>query len=568
MKNKIRSRAVASTRNTIVIGKAITAGVLVLATAALQPLIPFAAPAQAQAPAVQIEVVPNAIALASEREANVLVIARNPSKDALRKVRLSYFTAAGVSVFIQPPAADVLSPYGALTWNLLLSQEKEEPAAGTVHLRLDYLWARDHAEAVPCVAHGALEITPRRPETAEEVVAVTPTMAEGTLMENRPATIYLKIENKSDVPLKLTNVLTLGPDGVSLTVQDSPTGEILEPTEIRVVKVTADVSGSVWSGKHLLLFDLAFERTKEGRVMRTNRVITHEVTIGVLGESGLLKLLGLTAVGVPSFLFLPGLLIVMTVRLLHRRVAPPAEGSPLEGLLQDLQDRTKPEFWFVVITISLPVTLLYPVVTRMLGSPRNPIRGYALSDVMWIWGGSIVLGCFAYFSIVGLTELIRNARRRKQQREEEKRIPASGDDPIEILRKLHRQGLRVWLARVAATVQGKVLKYVFLLQPRADGQETIWIGPRILVRWKPGAEPELKELVSRHLTAEGNAAELADLLVQAKAKGPDVVQIDWEPKGALSGPYPARVEDITNVKEDGSHIGSSSIVDIGALLST
>jgi hypothetical protein len=542
--------------------------VLALTISVLLPLVFIVSPAQAQAPALQIEVVPNTVELASEGEASVLVIARNPSSDTLREVQLSYFTSSGASVTVEPPSSDVISPYGALTWNLLLSQGDEGPTEGTLYLRIDYAWAQSQGGTVPCVAYSSLEITTRELEPAENVVAVTTQAAAGTLMEDRPVTLYLNIENKLDVPLTITRVISQATEGIDLHLPASPEGDVLAPGEVRAVEVTVDVTGSVWSGKHLLLFELAFNWERLGQPMTTNVVITHEVEVGVLGEAGILGALGLAAVGVPAFLILPGFLILMTVKLLQGRVATPAADSPLAGFLQDIQDRTKPEFYFVAITLSLPVTLLYPVVTRVLGSPRNLIRGYALSDVIAVWIGSILLGVLAYFSIVGLTELIRGARRREQEREEARRTPAEGDDPITILCKLHEQGLGVWRDRVAVNVQGQEVKYAFLAQLKAEGKEKIWVVPPILIKWKSGAEQGLREQVVAQLTQDGNAQDLARLLEEASKLGSDVVQIDWVVKGPLNGPYLAQVEDITGVEASGSSITPNVIADIKALSST
>ena len=202
MNNQTRPGAAPRPRH--IIRTALTATVLSLVISILLPLSPFVSPARAQAPVLQIEVVPNTVELSPEGEVSVLVIARNPSADTLREVQLSHFTSSGASVTVEPPSSDVLSPYGALTWNLLLSQGDEGPAEGTLYLHIDYAWSRSQGGTVPCVAHSSLEITTREPVAAEEVVEVTASAAAGTLMEHRPVTVYLTVENKSDVPLTFT----------------------------------------------------------------------------------------------------------------------------------------------------------------------------------------------------------------------------------------------------------------------------------------------------------------------------------------------------------------------------
>lgn len=515
----------------------IVATLLTLVIVMVLVLMSLTVPAWAGVPEVQLEVIPTSVELPSQGGVEVLIVARNPTTDVLRDVRLSYFTDAEVDVTVEALASTVLVPYGALAWTLQLSQAGDGPVTGTVHLRVDYIWqGKEEAGAVPCVALGSLEVTAREPEAAEEVADVQAKTALASLMEHRPGIVYVVVKNKSDVPIQVTDILTRGPEGVTFTLSDRVAGVTLAPAEAHAFPVKVEATRTAPLGKHLLLFEIAFKWEKAGRASTGNAIATHEVEVGILGESGILTALGLATVGVPSFLVLPGFLMVMTVGLLWRLFGTEREFP--------LRDRTKSEFWFVAITLSLLTTLMYPVVTGWLGDSRDFLKGYGLSDVVSVWFASIILAAAAYFLVAGLFNLGTSIAGWYRSREAWQRTPSPKDTPITVLRKLGKQNLGVSLDRVDVKVEGE-LQRAYLLQPRVEGHEKIWVGPNIVVVWLVGADPKLRQKVEEQLGPQGSPATLARLLEEGRRR--DALRVTWKRMARLTGPYEAKRADVQQV---------------------
>src|SRR5262249_30879588 len=83
----------------------------------------------------------------------------------------------------------------------------------------------------------------------------------------------------------------------------------IDPLRTEIVRFTVSARGRVKPGKQLLIFNVKLETDRGKR----DFLVTREVTVGVLGESDVLKLLG-----VPSLLLLPGFLFMSSYLLLWR----------------------------------------------------------------------------------------------------------------------------------------------------------------------------------------------------------------------------------------------------------
>lgn len=515
--------------------------VLTLATAIILALLGLTATAWAAVPEVEVELVPTSVKLPSEGDVEVLVVARNPVTHTLRDVRLSSFTDAGVNVTVEAPASNVLVPYGALAWTLRLSQADEGPVGGTVHVRIDYLWvAEDQGRDVPGVVHDSLEVTARQPEPAEEVAQVRVETAVTSLMQHRPAMVCLVVTNVSDLPLQVTEISARGPEFVTFAELEPTAGVTLAPREARAFPFEVGATGTVRPGKHLLMYEVAYQWRKAGSMRTGTAIATHEVQVGVLGESEIL-----TVLGVPSFLVLPGFLTVMTVGLLWRFRAPGSREFPLKA--------KEAEFWVVAITLSLFAALIYPVVTGWRGEPRSYLEGYGLGDVMQVWFGSVLLGTVGY--LAAATGL--NLRGRVARLYWARRRPSPADSPVIVLRKLHRQGLGVTLPQVTVEVEGAVQQAFVLEQAKAD-RETMWVGPSMVVNWAPGADNELRKKVHDQLAAargtswlgrllrrNKGTAGLANLLEDGEKEG--ALRVMWKRTGRLEAPYEVKRKDVQQI---------------------
>lgn len=507
---------------------------LLAALSALILLILLLVPitALAQMPEVEVQVIPDKIELRAKGQGEVLIVVRNPFTTALNNVKLSSFTDAGVEISIETEDTREIKPNGTMAWRGQLSQRQNEPVAGTVHFRLDYTWpGNDKIKNVSQVALGSLAVAARQPETAEQVAEVRLEAAQAAIMERRPGLIYLIVTNTTDVPIQVTHISQSGPAFVTFGPPDLGNGVSLGARQVRAFPIKVEATGAVQPGKHLLLFEVALAWEKTGRAWTGSLAATHEVEIGVLGESEIL-----TAIGVPSFLILPGFLMVMTWGLLWRLLPAKATDFPLKA--------ATPEFWFVAITLSLLTAIVYPFATIILGAPRNYLDGYTLGDIISIWFASIILAGVIYLLGAGGYNLWRHLRLWQERR----RIPSSKDTPITVLKKLHQQNLGLELKRVEFTMQGENQR-AFLLENHDESQTRLWIGPAIIVEWLEGASPALQQKVEQQLNPKGSAARLAELLQEGQKLG--ALRVRWKPMGRITGPYEANNTDILKFLDPG-----------------
>lgn len=491
---------------------------LILLVATLLTLPVSTAAASTQPPDLEIEVTPGSVEIPGEGDVEVLVVAQNTGGSELKEVRLSWFSDAAVDVAIEPPSSHVLVAYGALTWILRVSRA-EGPVAGRLHLRIDYIWEGEAgANPSPRVAVGSLAVAPRRPEPLRRVAEIGLETALTSLNQHRPGTVYVVVSNTADLPIQIKEISPRGPNFVAFDNPDLKQGVTLTSGETRSFAHEVQAVGPVRPGKHLLLFDVVLEWEESGCIWTRRRVTTHEVEVGVFGETGIL-----TAVGVPSFLILPGVLMLLTVKLLWR--VDQSQGAfPVQV--------TSAEAGLIAVTLSLLTAVVYPVVTGWGGVGRNYLEGYELWDVMWVWFGSVVVAAVGYVLVFGTVRIWTRGASELAAWRKQRRTP-SDEDPVAVLRKLERQGLGLRLPRVRVEIQGKVQRG-HLLEPKDGEQETVWVGPKIVVKWLAGADPALQREVERQLSGEGSPGSLADVLERGRARRE--LKVVWKRSGRFDGP--------------------------------
>lgn len=496
-------------------------------------LIVFTIPANAEYPEVAVEVIPSEVKLLSKGEGKALVIVRNRSDYLLRDVQFSWFIDGGVKVLTEVPKSKDLFPYGSLVWTLKLLHNGEGLAPSTVHIRVDYTWQRNGmAKAVPGVSLGALQVKAREPEAIEQVAEVRVETVLSSLKEHRPGTVYLVVTNISDIPIQVMKILPNGPEFVKFTPPDTKGGVTIGPREIHAFSVKVEATETVRPGKHLLLFEVTFTWEKANRIWTGNSIASHEVGVGIFGETEILA-----AVGVPSFLVLPGFLMLITLGLLWKYVAPRTEFF--------LKLKT-PEFWLIAITLSVITALIYPVVTGWFGVSRNYLEGYGLGDVVRVWLASIIFTASAHFIVAFGIDKVRSIKAWYWKRKVQRHTPSAKDTPIAVLYKLHIQGLGIILERVDIKVRGKIHR-AYLLEPKREGQNAIWVGPNIIVKWLKQADSQFRQKVEEHLGATGKANILAKLLEEG-SRGL-FLQVMWKRMSQLTKPYKGEMADIQDYHE-------------------
>ncbi len=156
----------------------------------------LAAPALAEAAEVTLEVIPAAVEIPLDGQAEALVVVRNPLTETLRNVSLSWFGPAPVTVTATAPASTEVPPGAALTWTLRLARRGTQPTASTLHLVLNYRVAAAQ-EDVQAVATSDLTVTLA---VARSVGQVVPELI--------PATVEVPLEGQATALVVVHNTLT------------------------------------------------------------------------------------------------------------------------------------------------------------------------------------------------------------------------------------------------------------------------------------------------------------------------------------------------------------------------
>jgi hypothetical protein len=495
-------------------------------------------------PQITLHMIPAVMKLSPLETREARVVIANPTSAPLRELRLSSFTDADVQVDIVPSPNNSLQSQGTLAWMLRLTKRVRGSAAGQVHLQLDYRWQPEATgELVPGVALGTLEIQDRQPDTLDKVAAVRIETTLDLLHEKRQGIVFLVVSNLSTDPITVKRIKMAKPSYIVVEtppmdahgIIDLPPEMTLLPRESRTVPIIVTAGNAVQPGKHLLLFEVDLEQLKYGYAWTERLIATQAFTVGVIGESEIL-----TAIGVPSFLLLPGFLIIVSFRMLWTGVSPK---QPL-----DLEPKSA-EFWLMAILLSLGAAFLYPLLTGWLGQPRNYIEGYGLRDIVNVWFGSVGLGIALWAFWVGGSEL--KARLRAQH------IPSPDDGPIQILRKLARNHRGISLEQVEIIV-GNQSQRAFVIAPATAGQPDIWVAPLMTVTWLPTAGKDDKEPFEQLLNAGTDVNAMADFI--ERRLGKSIERISWATAGDLRRPLPVQesqakklpgVRRIIEVKEEG-----------------
>ncbi len=255
-------------------------------------------------------------------------------------------------------------------------------------------------------------------QTIADIAKVEVKTTVKSISEQRPGTIYLVVTNISDQEIEVSRLTVFSPTietqsdqsqkgtGAKTFIEFDVQGglekkkdpwsrgvtfHIENPTlprhQAMVIPVTVKVPGRVQPGTHMVVFDieLSWDDTKG------NIVTTHEIDVGIFGESDIYRLLG-----VPSLILLPGFLIVVTWwycwlgwRGLGRIVGREAAGEfPIKW--------KTPQFWGLAILLSLVYAGAYSSLTRY-----DYLIAYSYRDFLKVVFYSIVAG-FVLFVLLGL----------------------------------------------------------------------------------------------------------------------------------------------------------------------
>lgn len=502
--------------------------------------------AYAQEPKVTLTINPSTIKLAPNETTRAIVIVNNRTAFTISELRLSNSTAAAT---ITLPATDgiSISAKGSTALEIDIKREGAAPVAGSVFIRLDYGSAEPGPAAEPPgVVVAQLEVQDREPDLIEKVATARTETTLDLIQEQREGTIFLVVTNVSSSPLKIKSLKVEMPPFIKIKSPERPVAaaaaggtssefgvdesglvklpdsfQPLQPQESRPFKFTVTADDSVLPGRHMLLFKIDLEQTKYGYTWQGTLIATHKSNVAVFGESEVL-----TALGVPSFLLLPGFLILIAFKFAWTRLAP-------KGQLD--MDVKGAEFWMLAVFLSLLAAATYPALTDLLGERRDYLAGYGLKDVVRVWFGSV----FVAWAFWGLLLASQNIRSRVRALYE----PSEEDKPVDVLRKLARNRLALRLPQVAVTHGGQE-QLVFDITPplMKPFLSQAWVAPPMLIHWRQAVRRDDEVLLRQHksrfddLRIQGSARAMAEFvdIREGEVGAPEAVS--WVRTGTISRP--------------------------------
>lgn len=518
-----------------------TCVLLLLAFTLVMLLLQFTRPATALADQTElaVNVIPSSVDIPHQGSVQVQIMVNNLSTSMLQNVVLSSFTNAAVKVMpVSFSHLNTLAPGGEYVWNATLMQAGGGLLPGTVQFRVDYLRplqspAQGQPGFVQRVVFATLAVQSLKPQVAQQVADVQVDTSLSSLNEQQPGQVYLLITNKSDFSLVVNKLTPKGPDFVKLVPENFkdgvPVNQLTVPPR-QAITITIDVMavGPVQPGNQLLVFEIALGWDDGEQQQVGNLVATQQVNVGVLGESEILSLLG-----IPSFLFLPGFLALITIRLFWE-INKKQEGDtfPLKTL--------SPEFGLIAVTLSGIAAALYPFITQWLtGVRRNYLIRYDLSDVENIWLGSIIVALAVMSGIRVVTWLYQRLMR-----------PSVKDSAITTIRKLSRRRLNLVRPYVIVKLDGEE-KYGYLLERHKENKQEYWVSPAIVIQWKASNNPSLRKKLDDYLAINSDnqvapfaAWHLANVLQKDNHVA---IEVSYETLGEPHGPMKIKREFIVDL---------------------
>jgi len=450
----------------------------------------------------EVDVFPASLAVSPDGAATqLLVILRNPGEGAIRQIEVSWLADSGVTVLpAQPLILSSLAPHSDTSWVLQVSQSQIEPIDGSVRLRVAY---RDSSGSK--IIAQSIPVKSREPVTIDKFLDTKIQTTLDSLDSSHSGTIDLFLTNKQGIEITL-DVRASGPDFICFNPvnkscpkegsTDATQAATTSPSKVHLAPIVIgpyqtheevfDVGAKdrVEPGKYLLSFEIALQ-ANGAKTSARSTVITQTVDVGVVGESAILK-----ALSVPSFLMLPGCLVMLTFFFLDKY--GPAWSKPAK--VPDAPSALDPYLWLASITISGLMAVVY----RWIFHRWYFVR-YGIQDIAVIWVVAVALGIILYASIFGVPRFLQN-----------KRTPTENDGPIKVLERLGWQRQKL-IANRYTLAQGDAKKIVVAISKPSDDGKNIWVSPTINVNVE-AAKTELQPRILKELESTGKPGKLADLL--------------------------------------------------------
>ncbi|WP_147460077.1 hypothetical protein [Actinokineospora cianjurensis] len=445
-------------------------------------LLSLGAPVMAAETPVVVSVAPAQIALAPGRSAVVLVSLANTTD---KRVPVTVTAvAAEDSVITSPVAPFELAPGQSRTEAVTVTRRSEGSGQD---VGLSFVV---DSRAASAVAGTTVKAVPNPPP-----VTVTAEAGPDRVNENRPGSATLVIGTDREGPVRVTALSVTPPPHTWLEVtcpggrvarwdENPATGQPCEfdlaPRSKVSLPVRVGTEGAVVPGTRPAVFRVSAQEPGRAETA-VSLVVTMPVTLEVFGESDILQ-----ALGVPVFLVLPGVIIVLTAGFLVRRCSPwrrrPAVDEEQAGSVVAAATRTA----VLGVLLSLGMAKLYPVLTAWFwpGEPRDYTREHAFLDFYLVFGYS-----FAVATAIWLLVLLGDLPRALWAATH---VPHPGDAPVVLLRKLS-------LRRSTSFPLVEVDDLTGVLVRRTRGEGYL-VAPRVVVTTPAGSalRTRVETLVSRN----------------------------------------------------------------------
>lgn len=286
-----------------------------------------------------------------------------------------------------PPAALGAGETAAI--KVTITRSSIVPSAGSVFAVVTYRTGAEPTGGRNTVL-AAVKVTDEPTSTAPPApVTVTASVGREALIQYQSTDVFFTIANTSGHVQKITAGTVSYPDFLTVSPlaaagKEGGSGSLIldDPGELgvgdsKVIHLRLAAASALQPGSGIVLLTVrAADQTNKTEVTVK---ASQTLTFTVLGESGVL-----TVLGVPSLLFVPGLVFALVLWALWTYVWPRKPGAKARP---GMDTEGKITLWVFALLPTLSLPFLYPVVTGWFanGHGRDYRRSYGLDDILYVW---------------------------------------------------------------------------------------------------------------------------------------------------------------------------------------
>jgi uncharacterized membrane protein len=456
----------------------------------------FATPARAAESLLSATVTPSELTLPRGASATGVLAVSNAGSPAVTVD--VHPSATDPSVSVAMTKARLRVPAGGAT-SVTYRVERSSEGTGqdvTVWFLVTYLQAATGTSKP--VSHLLVVTSTVKAAASLSLMTATVESNVANINENRSGEAALVISNPRETPLVIRAIHVTVPSGVNITFL-CPGGHektaqaksmkpltncpsTVDPRSQQVVSLIFKAESSVTPGPRTVIFRIDGQ-TPEGD-LHQSVVASSAFTVDVFAESDILKV-----IGAPTFLLVPGVIVLLTAWALIRYASPWRHQLSDKSFPNPITAATVTAIGGVFI--SLVVATLYPALTRNLvpGEERNYLKAYGFRDFYYVFGYSFAIAVAIWVLAALVFVLARGLLY----------VSWVQDDPQSLLRKIALRGLpRLAISHVRGKAppndsafpsvelngaDGKFKGKALLLKSRLD--DKVFLAPPISVQIQP-----------------------------------------------------------------------------------